>query len=95
MSDAGRRDGTVAVRTSSAKGPGVTTALTILCGATSVLLILLVLLQRGSGGGITDLLGGSSAELNSSASANRNLARFTTATALVWAGSIVGLGLLA
>lgn len=73
----------------------MTTALSIICGATSVLLIILVLLQRGTGGGITDLFGGGSAELNSSASANKNLSRFTIATALVWAASIAGMGLLA
>jgi len=70
-------------------------ALEILLAATSVLLIVLILLHRGKGGGLSDLFGGGvSSSLGGSSVAERNLDRITVGLGLVWAASIVGLGLL-
>jgi preprotein translocase subunit SecG len=62
---------------------------------TSVLLIVLVLLHKGKGSGLSDLFGGGmSSSLGGSSVVERNLDRFTVAVGLVWAACIVGLGLL-
>ena len=59
------------------------------------LLILLVLLHRGRGGGLSDLFGGGfSSSLGGSSLAERNLDRFTIAIAIIWAASVIGLGLV-
>ena len=59
----------------------------------NLLLILLVLLNRGRGGGLSDLFGGGfSSSLGGSSLAERNLDRFTIAVGLVWAASVIGLG---
>lgn len=70
------------------------TALSVLCVVASVLLVGLVLAHRGTGGGISDMLGGGGSSLNSSATANRNLTRLTLAVVAVWVASVIGLGLL-
>ena len=60
-----------------------------------MLLIVLILLHRGKGGGLSDLFGGGvSSSLGGSSVAERNLDRITVGLGLVWAASIVGLGLL-
>ncbi|MEI7777894.1 MAG: preprotein translocase subunit SecG [Actinomycetes bacterium] len=70
-------------------------ALEIVLALTSVLLIVLVLLHRGKGGGLSDLFGGGvSSSLGGSSVAERNLDRITIALGLIWAATIVGLGLL-
>jgi preprotein translocase subunit SecG len=62
---------------------------------TSILLIVLVLLHKGKGGGLSDLFGGGmSSSLGGSSVAERNLDRITIALALIWTAAIVGLGLL-
>jgi preprotein translocase subunit SecG len=62
---------------------------------TSVLLIVLVLLHKGKGSGLSDLFGGGmSSSLGGSSVVERNLDRFTVAVGLVWAACIIGLGLL-
>lgn len=62
---------------------------------TSVLLIVLVLLHKGKGGGLSDLFGGGvSSTLGGSSVAERNLNRMTLAVTLVWVASIVALGLI-
>ena len=62
---------------------------------TSLLMVLLVLLHKGKGGGLSDLFGGGmSSSLGSSSVVERNLDRLTIFTGIVWFLCIVGLGLL-
>jgi len=61
---------------------------------TSLLLVLLVLLHKGKGGGLSDMFGGGvTSSVGGSSVAERNLDRITIALALIWATSIVLLGL--
>ena len=61
----------------------------------SLLMILLVLLHKGKGGGLSDLFGGGvSSSLGGSSVAERNLDRITVALLLVWFACVVGLGLI-
>ena len=70
-------------------------ALSILLVITSVLLIVLILLHRGKGGGLSDLFGGGvSSSIGGSSVAEKNLDRLTVGIGLIWAASIVAVGLL-
>jgi preprotein translocase subunit SecG len=70
-------------------------ALEVLLAINSILLIVLVLLHKGKGGGLSDLFGGGvSSSLGGSSVAERNLDRITIALALIWVVSISVLGLL-
>jgi preprotein translocase subunit SecG len=70
-------------------------ALSVILIITSLLMILLVLLHKGKGGGLSDLFGGGvSSSLGSSSVVERNLDRLTIFTGVLWFLSIVGLGLL-
>ena len=70
-------------------------ALEVLLSITSILLIILVLLHKGKGGGLSDLFGGGvSSSLGGSSVAERNLDRITIGLALIWVVSISVLGLL-
>ncbi|MFC7330547.1 preprotein translocase subunit SecG [Marinactinospora rubrisoli] len=61
----------------------------------SVLLVLLVLLHKGKGGGLSDLFGGGvTSSLGGSSVVERNLDRLTIITGLIWVVSAVVLGLL-
>ena len=61
----------------------------------NLLLMLLVLLHPGRGGGLSDLFGGGfSSSLGGSSLEERNLDRFTIAIGLIWAASVIGLGLV-
>jgi preprotein translocase subunit SecG len=63
--------------------------------ATSVLLILLVLLHRGRGGGLSSLFGGGmQSSLSGSSVVEKNLDRATLIVGVIWLICIVGLGLL-
>ncbi|WP_399501340.1 preprotein translocase subunit SecG [uncultured Actinomyces sp.] len=54
-----------------------------------------ILLHKGKGGGLSDMFGGGiSSSAGSSGVAERNLNRITVGVALVWAVTIVGLGLV-
>jgi len=62
---------------------------------TSLLMVLLVLLHKGKGGGLSDLFGGGvSSSLGGSSVVERNLDRLTIGIGILWAASIVALGLL-
>ena len=62
---------------------------------TSLLMVVLVLLHKGKGGGLSDLFGGGvSSSLGSSSVVERNLDRLTIFTGVVWFLCIVGLNLL-
>lgn len=70
-------------------------ALIVLLVITSLLLTLFILLHKGRGGGLSDMFGGGvTSSLGSSGVAERNLNRITVVVSLVWAASIVGLGLM-
>ncbi|MBI4939113.1 preprotein translocase subunit SecG [Kineosporia sp. A_224] len=69
--------------------------LQVLLVITSAFLILLILLHKGRGGGLSDMFGGGvSSNLGSSGVAERNLNRFTIAVSLVWSTVVVLLGVL-
>ena len=69
---------------------------TLLLVITSLLMIVLILLHKGKGGGLSDMFGGGvSSSLGGSSIAERNLDRITLATGILWAASIIGLGLIA
>jgi preprotein translocase subunit SecG len=73
----------------------VVIALSVILIITSMLMILLVLLHKGKGGGLSDLFGGGvSSSLGSSSVVERNLDRLTIFTGVLWFLCIVGLGLL-
>jgi preprotein translocase subunit SecG len=58
-------------------------------------MVLLVLLHKGKGGGLSDLFGGGvTSTLGSSSVVERNLDRITIFTGVLWFLCIVGLGLL-
>jgi preprotein translocase subunit SecG len=68
---------------------------TVLLVMTSLLLILLVLLHKGRGGGLSDMFGGGvSSGLGGSSVAERNLDRITNGAGVIWFACIVALGLL-
>jgi preprotein translocase subunit SecG len=70
-------------------------ALQILLILSSVLLVLLVLLHRGRGGGLSSLFGGGmQSTLAGSSVVEKNLDRLTLFVGLVWLISLVGIGLL-
>ena len=73
----------------------MTLVLTIVLMITSALLIVMVLLHKGRGGGLSDMFGGGvSSSLGGSSVAERNLDRLTVGIGLVWFACVVALGLL-
>jgi preprotein translocase subunit SecG len=73
----------------------VTIAFSVILIITSLLMVLLVLLHKGKGGGLSDLFGGGiSSSLGSSSVVERNLDRITIVTGIIWFISIVVLGIL-
>ncbi|WP_018156090.1 preprotein translocase subunit SecG [Demetria terragena] len=70
-------------------------ALQVLLVISSLFLVLLILMHKGKGGGLSDMFGGgASSSLGSSSMAERNLNRFTIGISLMWGATILGLGLL-
>lgn len=68
-------------------------ALSVILIVTSLAIVLLVLLHKGKGGGLSDLFGGGvSATLGSSSVVERNLDRLTIFFGVLWFACIVGLG---
>ena len=73
----------------------MTLLFTVLLVITSVLLVLLVLLHKGRGGGLSDMFGGGvSSSLGGSSVAERNLDRITIGIGVIWFACIIALGLL-
>ena len=73
----------------------MTIAISIVLIITSLLMVVLVLLHKGKGGGLSDLFGGGvSSSLGSSSVVERNLDRITVFTGILWFICIVVLGLL-
>ena len=70
-------------------------ALTIILILTSILMIILVLLHKGKGSGLSDLFGGGmSSNYGGSSVVERNLDRITIVVGGLWFTSIVALSLL-
>jgi preprotein translocase subunit SecG len=68
---------------------------TIILMITSGLMILLVLLHKGRGGGLSDMFGGGvSSSLGGSSVAERNLDRLTVGIGGIWFATVIALGLL-
>jgi preprotein translocase subunit SecG len=62
---------------------------------TSLVLMLLILLHRGKGGGLSDLFGGGvSSTLSGSSVVEKNLDRITIFTGIIWFASIIAEGLV-
>ena len=70
-------------------------ALSVILIIVSLVMILLVLLHKGKGGGLSDLFGGGvSSTLGSSSVVERNLDRITIFFGVLWFIVIIALGLL-
>lgn len=70
-------------------------ALMVIIAITSIATVMLVLLNRGKGGGLSDMFGGGmTTSLNSSGMASKNLIRLTVTAILVWVASVIAYGLL-
>jgi preprotein translocase subunit SecG len=68
---------------------------TIVLMLTSGLMIILVLLHKGRGGGMSDMFGGGvSSSLGGSSVAERNLDRLTIGIGVIWFACVVALGLI-
>ena len=68
---------------------------TIVLIAASLVMIMLVLLHKGRGGGLSDMFGGGvSSSLGGSSVAERNLDRLTVGIGVIWFACVIGLGLL-
>ncbi|PWW23748.1 preprotein translocase subunit SecG [Geodermatophilus normandii] len=69
--------------------------LNVLLVLTSVMLVVLILLHRGKGGGLSSMFGGAvSSQLSGSSVVEKNLNRLTVIVGFVWAVCIVALGIL-
>ena len=70
-------------------------ALSFLLVLTSILMILLVLLHKGKGSGLSDLFGGGmSSTYGGSSVVEKNLDRITIVVGGIWFASIIALGLV-
>ncbi|MBB5831514.1 preprotein translocase subunit SecG [Brachybacterium aquaticum] len=69
--------------------------LQILLAVLGLITIMLVLLHKGRGGGLSDMFGGGvSSSASASGVAERNLNRLTVTMAVLWGASAVGLGII-
>jgi preprotein translocase subunit SecG len=69
--------------------------LSILLVAASLGMVVLVLLHKGKGGGLSNMFGGGvSSSLGGSAVVEKNLDRLTIICGLIWSTCIIALGLL-
>ena len=70
-------------------------AFSVLLALCSLLMIVLVLMHKGRGGGLSDMFGGGvSSSLSGSSVAERNLDRITIGVAVGWTVCVFALGLL-
>lgn len=70
-------------------------ALQIILVVTSVLVVLLVLLHRAKGGGLSSLFGGGvQSNLSGSTVVEKNLDRYTVVMVIIWLACIIALNLL-
>jgi preprotein translocase subunit SecG len=61
----------------------------------NLLLVVLVLLHKGKGGGLSDMFGGgATSSVGGSAVAERNLDRITIFIGMVWIAAVIGLNLI-
>ena len=68
---------------------------TIILIAASLIMIMLVLLHKGRGGGMSDMFGGGvSSSLGGSSVAERNLDRLTVGIGVICFATVIALGLL-
>jgi preprotein translocase subunit SecG len=75
--------------------PTVDLFFTVVLMISSALMILLVLLHKGRGGGLSDMFGGGvSSSLGGSSIAERNLDRLTVGIGVIWFACVIALGLL-
>lgn len=72
----------------------MTTAAIVVHVIFSGLSVLLILLHRGAGGGLSDMFGGGSASVQGSAMVEKNLDRLTVAAAVGFTITTVVLGIL-
>jgi preprotein translocase subunit SecG len=73
----------------------VSILVSIILVITSLVMILLILLHRGKGGGLSDLFGGGvSSTLSGSSVVEKNLDRITIFTGIVWFASVIAEGLV-
>ncbi|MFC0674811.1 preprotein translocase subunit SecG [Brachybacterium hainanense] len=69
--------------------------LQVLLAVTGLLVIVLILLHKGKGGGLSDMFGGGvSSSASASGVAERNLNRLTVTLGVIWGASAVGLGVI-
>jgi preprotein translocase subunit SecG len=69
--------------------------LSIVLVLASLLLVVLILLHRGKGGGLSSMFGGGvSSSLSGSSIAEKNLDRLTIAVGILWFACVIALGLL-
>lgn len=75
--------------------PALNIILQVLLVLTSLLLILFVLMHKGSGGGLSDMFGGGiSSSAGSSGVAEKNLNNITIGTSVAWGVIVILLGLV-
>jgi preprotein translocase subunit SecG len=73
----------------------VALALSVLLIITSIVMILLVLLHKGKGSGLSDLFGGGiSSNYGGSSVVEKNLDRITIVVGGIWFGGVVALSLV-
>jgi preprotein translocase subunit SecG len=73
----------------------VSVVISVILVITSLIMILLILLHRGKGGGLSDLFGGGvSSTLSGSSIVEKNLDRITIFTGIVWFAAVVAEGLV-
>jgi preprotein translocase subunit SecG len=73
----------------------LTLILQITLALISVLLVLLILLHKGRGGGMSDMFGGGvTSSLGASGVAEKNLNRLTVTLGVTWGAIVVALGLI-